>query len=96
MSSWLHCEVEAAFFRLLAAFLDFDEEAAELLFSAPFPVEPLEEVVLFGIEVDGLTESRSPCESFSDITLVDVLRSVESRDDDESVPFLLLVETYKL
>ena len=67
MSSWLHCEVDAAFFLLLAVFLDLEDATV----SVPFPVEPVEDAVLLGVEVGGLSESRSPRESSSDVPFPD-------------------------
>lgn len=58
MSSWLHCEVDAVFFLLLAVFLDLQDATVSV--SVPFPAEPVEDAVLFGVEVGELSESRSP------------------------------------
>ena len=92
MSSWLHCEVDAAFFLLLAVFLDFEDPTV----SVPFPVEPVEDAVLFGVEVGELSESRSPWESSSDVPFVDggscLTKSVGSADPGFS---LLFDEIYK-
>lgn len=69
MSSWLHCDVDAAFLRLLLAFLDFAEAAA--VSDEPFPTDPFDDPLLLGVELGGLSESRSRCWSFSDVPFVD-------------------------
>ena len=81
MSSWLHCEVEAAFFLFLAVFFDFEEETA--LLSAP-----VEDAELFGVEVGGLSESRSSCESLSDVPFCSCFTA-----DFDAISFLPLDET---
>ena len=55
MSSWLHCDVDAAFFLLLLAFFDF---AAVVVSVVPFPADPFDDAVE-EVEVGGLSESRS-------------------------------------
>lgn len=93
MSSWLHCEVDAAFFLLRAVFLDFEDATV----SVPFPVEPVEDALLFGVEVGELSESRSPWESSSDVPFVDgnpcLIELVGSVDPVFS---FLFDETYKI
>ena len=70
MSSWLHCDVDAAFFLLLLDFLDF-ATAPDVLSVVPLEADPFDDALLLGVEVGGLSESRSQCESFFDAALVD-------------------------
>lgn len=69
MSSWLHCDVDAAFFLLLLDFLDFAVAVAVSV--VPFAADPFDDALLLGAELGGLSESRSQCESFPDAPLVD-------------------------
>ena len=82
MSSWLHCDVDAAFLRLLLVFLAFDDAAA--VSDAPFATDPFDDALLFGVELGGLSESRSRCGSFSEVPFVD---GCLTRSCDDSASF---------
>lgn len=72
MSSWLHCDVDAAFFLLLLCFLDL---AAAVVVASVVPfvaADPFGDALLLGVEeLGGLSESRSQCELLLDTPLVD-------------------------
>lgn len=77
MSSWLHCDVDAAFFLLLLDFLDL-ATAPDVLSVVPLEADPFDDALLLGVEVGGLSESRSQCESFFDAALVVVCSCLKS------------------
>jgi hypothetical protein len=82
----LHCDVDAVFFLLLLDFLDFATAPAVVVSVVPFEADPFDDdALLLGVEVGGLSESRSQCESVFDTESVDGCSCLKASRDAASL-----------